>query len=93
VRGKKLIECIDLHYPAVTGLTYHANTVTHDMTNYHAFRSVDPQTPAAIIELGFLGGDQELLVHEQDRVAQGVIDSILCYLEAESEQNDVAANP
>jgi N-acetylmuramoyl-L-alanine amidase len=89
----RLVQCIDRHYPAVTGLTYHANTVTHDMTNYHAFRTIDPQTPSAIIELGFLGGDQELLVNEQERVAQGVTDSILCFLEAESEEDNATTNP
>lgn len=81
----RLIECIDLHYPAVTGLAHHPNTITHDMINYHAFRTVDPQTPAAIIELGFLGGDQELLASRPDQVAQGVAESLLCFLRSESE--------
>jgi len=77
----RLVNCIDHQYPAVTGLAQHTNTITHDMTNYHAFRTIDPQTPAAIIELGFLGGDQTLLVNDPERVAQGVADSILCFLE------------
>jgi N-acetylmuramoyl-L-alanine amidase len=77
---KRLLECIDTHYPAVTGLSQHANTVTHDMTEYHAFRKVAPSTPAAIIELGFLGGDQDLLRNQADVVARGVVDSILCFL-------------
>jgi N-acetylmuramoyl-L-alanine amidase len=77
----RLVNCIDQAYPAVTGLPHHANTITHDMTNYHAFRTIDPQTPAAIIELGFLGGDQALLVNDPERVAQGVADSLLCFLE------------
>jgi N-acetylmuramoyl-L-alanine amidase len=83
----RLNRCIDLHYPAVTGLAHHPNTITHDMTNYHAFRTIDPQTPAAIIELGFLGGDQDLLVNRPDQVAQGVTESLLCFLRAEEEQD------
>jgi N-acetylmuramoyl-L-alanine amidase len=78
---ERLVGCIDRIYPAVTGLAHHANTITHDMTNYHAFRIIDPQTPATIIELGFLGGDQPLLVDHPDVVAQGVTESILCFLE------------
>lgn len=77
---KRLLECIDTHYPAATGLPQHANTVTHDMTEYHAFRKVAPSTPAVIIELGFLGGDQDLLRNHADVVARGVVDSILCFL-------------
>lgn len=76
----RLLECIDYHYPAVTGLSQHANTVTHDMTEYHAFRKVAPSTPAVIVELGFLGGDQDLLKNHADVVARGVVDSILCFL-------------
>jgi N-acetylmuramoyl-L-alanine amidase len=83
----RLNECIDLHYPAVTGLPHHPNTITHDMTNYHAFRTIDSQTPAAIIELGFLGSDQDLLVNRPDQVAQGVAESLLCFLGAETEQD------
>jgi N-acetylmuramoyl-L-alanine amidase len=78
--AERLLTCIDTHYPAVTGLPHHPNTVTHDMTEYHAFRRIDPQTPAAIIELGFLGGDQQLLTDDPGRVARGVVDSITCFL-------------
>jgi N-acetylmuramoyl-L-alanine amidase len=76
----RLVDCIDLYYPAATGLTQHANTITHNMTEYHAFRKVGPTTPAAILELGFLGGDQELLTTEADRAARGVADSIRCFV-------------
>jgi N-acetylmuramoyl-L-alanine amidase len=68
-------------YPAVTGLTKHADTITHNMTEYHAFRKVAPTTPAAILELGFLGGDRELLTTEAERSAQGVAESVRCFLD------------
>ena len=84
----RLVACIDHHYPRITGLAHHPNTITHDMTNYHAFRQIDPQTPAAIIELGFLGGDQTLLVKQPDVVAQGVAESLLCFLQEKSEPTD-----
>jgi N-acetylmuramoyl-L-alanine amidase len=77
----RLLTCIDERYPAATWLLHHPNTVTHDMTEYHAFRSIDPQTPAAIIEIGFLGGDQRLLKDDPGRVARGIVDSLDCFLE------------
>jgi N-acetylmuramoyl-L-alanine amidase len=57
------------------------NTITENMTEYHAFRRIDPQTPAAILELGFLGGDNDLLANQQDLLARGVADGLLCFLE------------
>ena len=80
----RLLGCIDQAYPAATGLPHHPDTVTHNMTEYHAFNRIDPQTPAAIIELGFLGGDQALLVDHPELAAKGVADSILCFLAEES---------
>nr|PZN56902.1 MAG: hypothetical protein DIU68_05340 [Chloroflexota bacterium] len=48
-----LVDCIDRHYAAATGLQKREG-VTVDMTDYHTFREIDPFTPAAIIELGFM---------------------------------------
>ncbi len=79
----QLLACIDQAYPAATGLPHHPDTVTHNMTEYHAFKRIDSQTPAAIIELGFMGGDQTLLVDNPELAAKGVADSILCFLESE----------
>jgi len=78
--GDRILECIDREYAAATGLAHDPNTVTVDMTEYHAFRKIDPQTPAAILELGFLGGDQELLTERPEIVAQGVVASLRCFL-------------
>jgi N-acetylmuramoyl-L-alanine amidase len=78
----RLVRCIDDVYANTTSLRRHADTITHDMTLYHAFRRIDPATPAAILEMGFIGGDQDLLVHRTDLVAKGVADSLLCFLES-----------
>jgi N-acetylmuramoyl-L-alanine amidase len=78
--GDRILECIDAYYAPATGLHKHAETVTVDMTEYHAFRKIDTRTPAVILELGFLGGDRQLLEERQEVVAQGVADSLLCYL-------------
>jgi N-acetylmuramoyl-L-alanine amidase len=79
--GDRILECIDANYATVTSLRKHSDTVTHDMTQYHAFRKIDPRTPAVILELGFLGGDYDLLVGQPQLVAQGVAQSLLCFLQ------------
>jgi N-acetylmuramoyl-L-alanine amidase len=76
----ELLACIGRDYPLATGLPHHPNTVTHNMTEYHAFRKIAATTPAAILELGFLGGDRFTLESNPDRVAEGVANSILCFL-------------
>jgi N-acetylmuramoyl-L-alanine amidase len=76
----RLVGCIDTNYSAVTGLTRNADTITHNMTEYHAFHKIDPPTPSAILELGFIGGDRELLTTHADMVANGVAQSLRCFL-------------
>jgi N-acetylmuramoyl-L-alanine amidase len=80
---RRLVACINRDYAAATGLPHHPNTVTHNMTEYHAFGKIAPSTPAAILELGFLGGDRDLLENHPDVAAQGVADGLLCFLRGE----------
>lgn len=76
-----LLACIDAEYAAQTELVYHPHTVTHDMLGYYAFNRIPATLPAAILEMGFLGGDQRILTQQPERVAQGVAASLLCYFE------------
>jgi N-acetylmuramoyl-L-alanine amidase len=78
--SERLAECLWSQYEAATGLARHPSTITNNMTQYHAFRKISPLTPAAIIEIGFLGTDRALLTGEPERVAQGVADGITCFL-------------
>jgi N-acetylmuramoyl-L-alanine amidase len=80
-QSDRLLACINLHYAAASGLVENLDTITENMTEYHAFKRIDPQTPAAILELGFLGGDNDLLANQQELVAKGVADSLLCFLD------------
>jgi N-acetylmuramoyl-L-alanine amidase len=75
----RLVECLWRRYEQATALPRHENTITYDMREYHAFHEIAPQTPAAIIEVGFLGGDRRLLEREPDRVAQGIASAIFCF--------------
>lgn len=72
--------CLEQAYRDATQLPYHENTITHDMTNYHAFRQLPAAVPALIIELGFLNLDRELLTTRADVPAQGIANGILCFL-------------
>jgi N-acetylmuramoyl-L-alanine amidase len=77
---KRLVDCIADHYAATTQLVRRMET-TVDMTDYHTFREIHPLTPAAIIELGFMRGDREILTQHPDLLARGISDGILCFLE------------
>ena len=78
--SQRLISCLSSEYASVTGLPYHAGSVTEDMTYYHAFSEIDPVTIAAIIEAGFMNMDYRLITEETDLVADGIVAGILCFL-------------
>ena len=83
-KSAKLTACLIDRYSSVTGLKFHANTITDDMTEYHAFNEINSNTTAAIIETGFLNMDYEILTEQTDKVARGVADGILCFIRNES---------
>ena len=80
VASEELVTCLWDRYGAATGLSPHPNTITFDMLRYHAFREIAPRTPAAIIEIGFLGTDRDLLTGDPKRVAAGIVAGIECFL-------------
>ncbi len=80
LESRRLVACLVSRYRDATGLPFDSNTITYDMTRYHAFREVDPGTPAAIIETGFMGGDRDLLTEHPDVVADGIVQGIRCFL-------------
>jgi N-acetylmuramoyl-L-alanine amidase len=82
--SEHLAECLWERYGAVTRLPPHPNTITYDMSRYHAFREISPTTPAAIIEIGFLKADRKLLANRPDRVAQGILAGLDCFLTDQS---------
>ena len=79
----RLVSCLIREYGDATGLAFHANTITFDMKGYHAFNEINPKTPGAIIELGFMDADRRLLTYSNDLVAQAVVRGIDCFLEGE----------
>lgn len=81
-----LAECLATYYGPMTGLERRFS-LTRDMTDYHTFREIHPLTPAAIIELGFMRDDRELLTEQQDLLARAIVEGVRCFLEPEREQN------
>ncbi len=80
----RLTNCLIDRYQKATGMNFHYNSITSDMTQYHNFYEVNSQTPAAIIETGFLNLDRVMLTDQKDIVAQGIVDGIQCYVNNEN---------
>lgn len=81
----RLVKCLREEYQVATGLSFHEHSITYHMTEYHAFYEIASQTPGAIIETGFMAADQQILLGQQDKVAQGIANGIVCFLEADSD--------
>jgi N-acetylmuramoyl-L-alanine amidase len=77
--ANRLKACLRDRYQRTTGLPLH-DSVTNDMTFYHAFNEIDPGTPAGIIETGFLKLDYNLLMNNTSLVAAGVANGIICFV-------------
>ena len=86
-RDDALINAITATYGPATGQRLDG-LISRAMIYYYAFNSGDfvhaisPQTPATIIELGFLtnAADRALLVNQQPAISQGLADGIIRFL-------------
>lgn len=82
--SRQLVQALSQAYESASGLNFHADTITPAMTGYHAFKRIDRSTPAAIIEMGFMSGDRDFLVAQPEQAAQGIIDGLVAFLEAQA---------
>ena len=82
-RAQRLVTCLVDRYSRDTGLIFHQGSITRDMTEYHTFNEIHSQTPAAIIETGFLNLDREFLTEHPDQAARGIVEGILCFVNNE----------
>lgn len=85
--SQRLTSCLSQRYGEITGLPYHAGSVTDDMTYYHAFNEIAAETNAAIIEAGFLNQDYQFITEQTDKIAEGIVAGILCFLNGENPQS------
>jgi N-acetylmuramoyl-L-alanine amidase len=82
-KSQRLASCLVDRYGRATGLKYHPGSITADMTEYHSFREIHNQTPAAVIELGFMYLDRDFLTQQPEKAARGIADAVLCYVNNE----------
>lgn len=88
-QAARLTSCLRVRYAEITHLSFHAGSVTNDMTSYHAFSEISNETPAAIIEVGFMNLDRKILTEQPDLLARGITAGILCYVRNE----DITSKP
>lgn len=88
----RLVRCVTSEYFAATQLPFHADSITTDMTHYHALNEIDPKSPGAIIELGFLGSEHELLKNRRPVLAEGVANGIDDFIQGQSCKKAVDGN-
>ncbi|MCW5876518.1 MAG: N-acetylmuramoyl-L-alanine amidase [Anaerolineales bacterium] len=79
-RATRLSACLSDRYGRVTGLRYHIGSVSAHMTGYHVFGRIDLLTAAAIIEVGFMNLDRQILTQQPDLLAEGIAQGVLCYI-------------
>jgi len=83
-RSERLEKCLIDRYQTMTKMQFHVNTITPDMTSYHSFGEINPETTAAIIETGFLNLDQDIIRNKTDIVAEGIVAGIQCFINKEN---------
>ena len=79
-RDNRLEDCLAAEYANRTGLARHFGTPP-DLVDYHVFREVSLDTPTAIVELGFMFADRNILTQQPDVMAQGIYDGLRCFLD------------
>lgn len=88
-RSNKLLEAVSKEYLARTKMPWE-DTITNGMKGYYAFNwtrfehSIDPNTPAIIVESGFLTNeyDSDLLVNTPEIAAEALTHGILKFLKS-----------
>ncbi|OJX46090.1 MAG: hypothetical protein BGO78_04180 [Chloroflexi bacterium 44-23] len=83
-RTERLEKCLINRYQTTTNLRFHVNTITSDMTSYHTFSEINPETTAAIIETGFLNLDNQIIRNQPDLIADGIVAGIECFINKEN---------
>lgn len=97
-RDDLLIVALSAGYGAALGLPLD-DAVTRAMTGYYAYNrrryesTIDPRTPAAIVELGFLtnAADRAILIGQQPRIAAALAGGVLRFLASDRPTREALA--
>jgi N-acetylmuramoyl-L-alanine amidase len=76
--------CLAENYQTYTGLPFTYEVVNPDHSSYHIFRDINPNTPAALIMIGALSTDRDLIINRSNTVAEGIAAGITCFIEKSS---------
>ena len=98
--SRELLEALDVAYGRATGLPKD-DTITVNMRGYYAFNyrrhvhAIARTTPAVILEMGFLtsAADRAIMYGKADRVAAGISNGIMRYLQQRDPNNGAALLP
>lgn len=88
-QGKKLVKLLKKEYKSVTGMGYDPY-ITDNMTHYYAFawwkfdHSIDPSTPSAIVETGYLTNtsDRKIIAKYPHLPAQAIAQAVTAFVES-----------
>ncbi len=84
VETKNFQNCMVDRYSRNTGMTYLGTTITSDPEMFYSYDMVNDYTTSLIVETGYLNLDYRMLTENTERIAQGLANGILCYINNES---------
>lgn len=76
-----LAVCMGEVYQAATNLDFSYEIIASDQPAYTYFQMVNPNTPMIYLEMGSLLYDQSVLIENSEKVANGIVNGIQCYLD------------
>ncbi|HOJ00571.1 MAG TPA: N-acetylmuramoyl-L-alanine amidase [Anaerolineaceae bacterium] len=76
-----LAVCMGEVYQASTKLDFSYQIISPDQPAYTYFERVNRNTPMIYLEMGSLLHDRSLLIENSDKVANGIVNGIQCYLD------------
>lgn len=99
--SRTLLTSISATYGPATALPEDVGGITVNMKGYYAFNyrrhvhAIARTTPAVIVEMGFMtsAADRGILFGQPDRVARGIADGIILYLNQRDPNNGAALLP
>lgn len=76
-----LAVCMGEIYQASTKLDFTYQIIASDQPAFTLFEMVNPDTPMIYLEMGSLYHDQSVLIENSEKVANGIVNGIQCYLD------------
>ena len=91
--AKKFNDCLVDRYQRNTDLPFRGSTISSDSDMFYAYNMINNYMTASVIETGYLNLDYRFLTEKTEKVAQGLAEGILCYINNETISNDEISKP